>query len=75
MLQGWWTIVGGGTPEDGSCCWAVGCTTGSCCGTATWTELGGGVSIIGVEAAPFCKYATAAEVSPEIKLFIWGINK
>ena len=31
-------------------------------------EFGGGVSKRGTEAVPFCKYATAAEVSPKITI-------
>ena len=82
MLQGCWTIVGGGTPEHGGCCCVVDCTTGSCCDTGICptdgtdcvepaigvekTELGVGVSIRGADAVPFCKYVTAAVVSPKI---------
>ena len=74
-------MVGGGTAEDGGCCCVVDCTTGSCWDGGNWptdcvepaafcigvenAEFGGGVSIRGTEAAPFCKYATAAEVSPK----------
>ena len=59
------------TTESDCCCGAaIGPTDGTDCVAAApfcivvKTEFGGGVSIMGADVDPFCKYATAAEVSP-----------
>ena len=72
------TADGGGccvadcTTESGCCCGAVICP-GACNGCVLVTpfcivagkiEFGGGVSIEGADDEPFCKKATAADVSP-----------